>query len=87
VVRTQPPDVCNTKIKEALERAGIILSIGSACNTADPKASHVLYAIGADEYVRRGCLRISLGDETTQRDCDAFLSAFVRMVTAIRDSA
>ncbi len=86
VVKETKPDVCNTKIKESLERAGIIVSIGSACNTADPKASHVLYAIGADEYVRRGCLRISLGDETTRADVDRFLDAFIRIVTAVRDA-
>lgn len=85
VVREAPPDVCNTRMKEDLERAGIIVSVGSACNTADPKASHVLYAIGADGYIRRGCLRISLGDETTKADIDRFLQQFVRIVTAIRD--
>lgn len=86
VVRTSPPDVCNTRMKEDLERAGIIVSVGSACNTADPKASHVLYAIGADEYIRRGALRISLGDHTTRGDVDRFLREFIRLVTAVRDA-
>lgn len=85
VVRELPPDVCNTSIKETLERRGVIISVGSACNTADPKASHVLYAIGADTYIRRGCLRISLGDHNTKEDIDKFLREFTRIVTGIQN--
>lgn len=86
VVREAPPDVCNTSIKEQLESRGVIISVGSACNTADPKASHVLYAIDADAYIRRGCLRISIGDINTKEDIDHFLTEFIRIVTAVRDA-
>jgi cysteine desulfurase len=74
------PFSCNTKMKDALENMGIIVSVGSACNTSSPKASHVLYHIGADEYIRKGCLRISLGDDTTFEDADRFIKAFSKVI-------
>ncbi len=81
VVKTGAP-ICNIKIKDALEAKGIIISVGSACNTSSPKASHVLYSMGCDEYIRRGALRISLGDNNTLDDCKAFLREFVSAVKA-----
>jgi len=59
-------EVCNADIKNALARAGVLVSIGSACNTDSPKASHVLGDLPA--VVRRGTLRISVGDETLPED-------------------
>ncbi len=67
VKRTKPP-MCNSILKSDLEKKGIVISIGSACNTASARASHVLYAMGADELIRRGTLRITLGDENTAED-------------------
>lgn len=64
VKRTEPP-ICNKEIKQKLERLGIIVSVGSACNTSSPNASHVLYAMHADELIRKGALRISLCDNNT----------------------
>ena len=79
VVRRTPPAVCNSTIKDALDRDGVVVSVGSACNTADPRASHVLYALGADQFIRQGCLRISMGDNTTQADVDRFVLSFARV--------
>lgn len=73
--------ICNVKIKQALEAIGIVISIGSACNTHSDKASHVLYALGADEYVRRGALRISLSDDTTPAEVQRFATEFNRVVS------
>jgi cysteine desulfurase len=73
---------CNTKLKEYLATKHIVVSIGSACNTSDPRASHVLYAMGADEYIRRGAIRVSLGSEITSDDCDVFVREFLRGVEA-----
>jgi cysteine sulfinate desulfinase/cysteine desulfurase-like protein len=85
VVRLTPPAVCNSTMKKQLESEDIIVSVGSACNTADPKASHVLYALGADQYIRSGCLRVSLGDNTTKQDVDRFIMCFTRIVRGIID--
>ena len=82
VVKQTEPYICNTKIKEYLEAHGIVISVGSACNTASAKASHVLYAMGADMYIRKGALRISLGDLTTLDDVKTFVKVFNAAVLA-----
>jgi cysteine desulfurase len=72
--------VCNATIRAALQKQGIVVSIGSACNTASPQASHILYAMGADEYIRRGTLRISLGDGNTKKEIDTFVAALASII-------
>ena len=46
-----------------LDQAGIALSAGSACSNNDSTkhASHVLQAIGRDQFQARGAIRVSLG--------------------------
>lgn len=65
-------DVCNTQMKDALCKRGVIVSIGSACNTASKSASHVLDAMNADDAIRRGTLRVSFGDNNTVADAKTF---------------
>lgn len=69
---------CNGKLKTELGNRGVIVSIGSACNTSSPDASHVLGAIRAPDVIRRGVIRVSLCDDTTKKDLDAFIAAFVK---------
>lgn len=76
VMKYKEPYVCNTKIKEYLEKQGIVVSVGSACNTASAKASHVLYAMDADMYIRKGAIRVSLGDLTTLDEIKTFIRVF-----------
>jgi cysteine desulfurase len=80
VVKKYLPYMCNKELKTDLESAGIIVSVGSACNTASPKASHVLFAMSADEYIRKGALRISLGDDNTSDDIHKFVREFIRVI-------
>ncbi len=80
VVKRIKPMICNLAIKTKLMEKGIIISVGSACNTASPKASHVLYAMDADELIRKGALRISLGDSTTLDDAKKFVAEFIPIV-------
>lgn len=81
IVKPSQPYICNQEIKTELAKRGIVISVGSACNTASPKASHVLYAMKANEYIRKGALRISIGDSTTIDDAKKFVSEFISVVT------
>jgi cysteine desulfurase len=84
VVRRAPGvKICNIKIKKKLEDKGIIISVGSACNTKSDKASHVLYALKADAAIRSGALRISLGDMNTADDCRRFVAEFCAIVAEV----
>lgn len=51
--------VCNLKLKNFFEDRKIILSVGSACNSASSKMSHVLKAMLCPKVVALGILRIS----------------------------
>ena len=75
------PNVCNQEIKHELEAAGIVISVGSACNTASKLASHVLYAMGCDKIIRQGALRISIGDDNTVVCCDRAVKALCAAIT------
>lgn len=58
-----------------LDRAGIAVSTGSACQAGVPEPSHVVMAMGYDERAARQVLRITLGRTTTDADVDALLAA------------
>lgn len=64
---------CNINLKNYLEEHGVIVSIGSACNTFNKNASHVLNAIDAPTVIKRGILRISFGDHNTFKEIDKFV--------------
>ena len=79
------PNFCNIKLKEKLERAGIIISIGSACSTADPKASHIVYAMIKPEYtqLKKGVIRISLSHMTTNADIEQFCRVLIHYINKL----
>jgi cysteine desulfurase len=79
-VRAEAVPFCNTNLKKDLEAAGFVVSIGSACATSHPKASHVLFAMRAPPAIRRSVIRISVGDDNTQQEIDAFTAALIRCV-------
>lgn len=71
---------CNIKFKKALEEKKFICSIGSACNTKNPKPSHVLYAMKIPPFVRSGVIRISFGDQNTLKEVREFCKVFSELV-------
>lgn len=71
-------EVCNTNIKSYLGQRGVLVSVGSACNTESAKASHVLGDLPA--IIRRGTLRISVGDETTPEDVQEAARLFAKAI-------
>ncbi len=57
------------------DRYGILVGSGSACSAEAGKPSHVLTAMGYDESVSRGAIRVSFGPTSRQEDVDRFLVA------------
>jgi len=51
-----------------LDHAGIEVSTGSACSSAEPGPSHVLLAMGLDPEDAHASVRFSLGEETTEEE-------------------
>jgi cysteine desulfurase len=71
---------CNVRLKHELWESGIIVSIGSACNTANPQPSHVLKELRLPYIVRCGVIRVSLGDYNTIDECDQFCRKLIELV-------
>ena len=67
-----------------LDQAGVCVSVGSACQAGINSASHVLLAMGRDEIDAWGCLRMTLGHESTQADVDAFIAALPAAIAGAR---
>jgi cysteine desulfurase len=82
IAKPEGTPFCNGKLKRALDKAGFVVSVGSACNTTSAKASHVLDAIRAPDVIKKGVIRISLCDNTTKVEIDGFVKAFVAAVGA-----
>jgi cysteine desulfurase len=86
IAKNKGKNFCNIKFKKALDKQNVVLSIGSACLTDSDKASHVLDAIGAPPIIKRGTLRISLGDynkpEEIKRFCKIFIETLKRKLNS-----
>lgn len=60
-----------------MDLAGYAISAGSACSSGKVRASRVLLAMGYDEQVAAGTIRVSLGPETTEQDIMGFADAWL----------
>lgn len=65
-----------------LDQEGISVSTGSACQAGVNRPSHVLIAMGRTEDEAKGCLRITLGHESTEADIDALLKSLPKAIDA-----
>lgn len=54
----------------SLDFKGICASSGSACTSGSLKPSHVLLALGVDEKLAKGSLRLTLGSLSTEEEVD-----------------
>jgi cysteine desulfurase len=60
-----------------LDLAGFAISAGSACSSGKLRASPVLRAMGYDEDVAKGAIRVSLGLETSEEDVLRFAQSWL----------
>jgi len=64
----------------ALDLDGVAVSSGSACSSGKVKPSHVLAAMGVDETLARGGLRVSFGWSSRDEDVDALIAGLRRLM-------
>lgn len=57
-----------------LDRAGYAVASGAACSSTNPEPSHVLRAMGVDDELARGAVRVSLGRGNTEEQVAGFLA-------------
>ncbi len=67
-----------------LDTVGISLSSGSACESGTAAPSHVLTAMGVEQELARGAVRVSLGEGNSERDVDVLVSALEQQMQILR---
>jgi cysteine desulfurase len=68
-----------------LDSLGYAIGSGSACSSADHKASPVLLAMGKEEREAFSSVRITVGKENTIEEVESFLEAFSTAVAQLRE--
>ena len=69
------PGWAATDLLAALDRLGVCCSVGSACVSGSPHASHVLRAMGVDDEEAKSSLRFSFSRMNTDADVQGALAA------------
>lgn len=65
----------------ALGLSGIAYSAGSACNSSNPKPSHVLKAMGLSDSLARSTLRLGMGRFTTADEVNIVIDKLVKLLS------
>jgi cysteine desulfurase len=68
----------------ALDLEGVAVSSGAACSSGKVQPSHVLAAMGVDEELARGAIRVSLGYATKEGDIDRTLETWRKLSGVLR---
>lgn len=63
-----------------LDESGFVVSAGSACNAGSNTPSHVLKAIGLSDEDANHSIRISLGEQNTKEEVDAFIECLKSII-------
>ncbi len=71
----------------ALDLEGVMVSSGAACSSGKVARSHVLEAMGIDETLGRGALRVSFGWNSAESDGAAAIAALTKFVARARARA
>jgi cysteine desulfurase len=74
------PNRSGEAIMHRLDLKGICVSTGSACDSQDTQVSHVLKAIGLEETLAKGTIRISLGKYNTEQDVMRIVQELTRIL-------
>ncbi|MDR1648002.1 MAG: cysteine desulfurase [Zoogloeaceae bacterium] len=78
------PNLDGETLVGQMDRAGFALGSGSACSSARPEISPTLTAMRVSEALARGAARVSLGNDNTADEIDAFLLALARVLTQFK---
>ncbi|GAA5159873.1 cysteine desulfurase family protein [Viridibacterium curvum] len=68
-----------------LDRAGFAVASGAACSSANPEPSRTLVAMGVEDGLARGAVRVSVGPATALSDVKRFVEVLRETVTALRN--
>ncbi|WP_125152385.1 cysteine desulfurase NifS [Clostridium rectalis] len=67
-----------------LDREGICVSSGSACQSTSINPSHVLLALGLNKNLAKSSLRFSIGDKTTKEEINYVVNIISQIIEKLR---
>jgi cysteine desulfurase len=70
-----------------LDMEGIAISTGSACSSGSLEPSHVLMSIGLSHEEAHGSLRITLGEDNDESECEELVKKLTPLVERFRQMA
>lgn len=78
------PHIEGETLVTALDKAGFAVASGSACSSDSTEPSHVLLAMGVDEELARGAVRVSVSAHNTAQQIEAFLTTLAQEVKRLK---
>lgn len=84
IVALSVPGLRGEVVLHALEERNVYVSTGSACSSRRGKQSHVLAAMGAEQALREGMIRISLSPVHTEEDVEQGAQALAAAVQDLK---
>ena len=74
------PGISSEYLVLALDHAGVSLSTKSACREGEEQESHVVRALGGEDWRSRNTMRFSLGRDTTSHELDRTVSIAAKLL-------
>lgn len=81
------PGIDGEALLMELDRLGIEVSSGSACDSQKSGPSHVLLAMGVEESLARCAIRISFGRDNSEADVAALVAALKQQINKLQSAA
>lgn len=79
------PNIEGETLVTALDKKGFAVASGSACSSDNTEPSHVLLAMGVDEELARGAIRVSFGANNTIEQVQQFLAVLENELARLRN--
>jgi cysteine desulfurase len=80
------PGIDGETLLMALDKAGMEISSGSACDSKKGASSHVLQAMGIEEGLARCAVRVSFGQQNTRADVAALVEVLLGQIKSLQSA-
>ena len=78
------PKLDGVTLLTALDKKGFSVASGSACSSNNNEPSHVLLAMGVDDELAQGAIRVSMGVDSNMEQAKAFITSLKEEVQRLK---